>query len=67
MYHFMLPSDIDECLGDTDTCHSNATCTNSIGSYLCTCVTGYTGNGFLCAGTFPHSFYNSTHLPYVQH
>ena len=38
--------DINECL--TDPCSSTATCENTNGSYVCTCNTGYTGNGFNC-------------------
>ena len=40
--------DIDECLSDP--CHSNATCNNTIGSFTCTCVSGYSGDGFQCIG-----------------
>ena len=39
-------SDIDECLEDP--CHSNATCNNTDGSFICSCNTGYTGNGTTC-------------------
>ena len=37
---------MDECLSDP--CHSNATCTNTAGSYICECNTGFSGNGFNC-------------------
>jgi hypothetical protein len=40
--------DIDECFSDP--CHSNATCNNTIGSFTCTCVSGYAGDGFQCIG-----------------
>ena len=43
-------SDIDECISDP--CHSNATCNNTIGSFTCTCVSGYTGDGFECIGKY---------------
>lgn len=40
--------DIDECVrGD---CSSNADCVNSIGSFYCTCLPGFTGDGFNCTG-----------------
>ena len=42
-------ADIDEC--DTNPCHPNATCNNTGGSYICTCDTGYTGNGTTCRST----------------
>ncbi|XP_076035463.1 multiple EGF like domains 8 [Oratosquilla oratoria] len=37
--------DIDECLLSLDNCHSNATCTNTDGSYNCTCQRGFKGDG----------------------
>ena len=43
-------SDIDECLSDP--CDSNATCNNSVGSFICTCDSGYSGDGFQCDGEF---------------
>ena len=39
-------TEIDECLDDP--CDSNATCTNTDGSYICECNTGFTGNGTDC-------------------
>ena len=41
--------DTNECL-QTSTCHPNATCTNTEGSYMCTCNTGYDGDRFACNG-----------------
>lgn len=43
-------ADIDECSDDTHECHEDADCMNVIGSYSCTCKTGYTGDGFMCEG-----------------
>ena len=44
-------SDENECGPDgTNDCHQNANCTNTIGSYICTCNTGYSGDGKLCEG-----------------
>ena len=31
-------------------CHSDATCTNTAGSFSCACNTGYTGTGTSCLG-----------------
>ncbi len=39
--------DIDECVESSDNCDDNrATCTNTRGSYNCSCNHGYIGNGF---------------------
>jgi hypothetical protein len=40
--------DINECLADP--CHVNGICTNTAGSYVCRCKTGFSGNGFQCDG-----------------
>ena len=45
--HFV--PDIDECSSENE-CHVNATCTNTIGSYNCTCKKGYVGDGRNCSG-----------------
>ena len=44
-------SDIDECKGN-HSCHVNATCTNTNGSYICECRPGFNGNGQECTGEF---------------
>ncbi|XP_023931187.1 fibrillin-1 [Lingula anatina] len=41
-------SDIDECIFNRGGCHTAAACINTIGSFSCTCNTGYFGNGFTC-------------------
>ena len=46
-----LVLDIDECLSENE-CHVNATCTNTIGSYNCTCEKGYGGDGRNCSGKY---------------
>ena len=61
-YTYIL--DINECL--TNPCHWNATCNNKIGSYMCVCDTGYSGDGFNCTGIqlILHRFreYETAHL-----
>ena len=42
--------DVDECL-EPDTCPSNSVCTNSIGSFNCSCIdNGFEYNGVSCVG-----------------
>ena len=48
--HVEFFSDINECTIGTDNCDARAVCTNIIGSFTCTCQTGYTGNGVTCTG-----------------
>ena len=42
--------DINECEVGTDSCDENADCTNTDGSYTCSCTTGYSGDGMSCTG-----------------
>ena len=42
--------DIDECNATPSPCDVNALCTDTTGSFTCTCNTGFTGDGFTCAG-----------------
>ena len=50
-------SDIDECADSTlNNCNDNANCTDTIGSYECTCSLGYSGDGFLCDGMLSNPF-----------
>jgi len=41
-------ADIDECELGIDNCHVNATCTDVIGSFVCTCNNGFEANGVNC-------------------
>ena len=43
-------TDVDECNVGINTCHVNATCNNTEGSYICSCSEGFTGNGITCQG-----------------
>ena len=54
-YIFSTLLDINECAtGGGHTCHEKATCQNTPGSFSCTCMPGYSGNGASCRGNvFP--------------
>ena len=41
-------ADIDECIEGLDDCDLHAECKNSIGSYDCACVIGFSGDGLSC-------------------
>ena len=43
--------DINECF-DEKLCDQKARCTNTDGSYKCTCESGYIENGLTCTGYF---------------
>ena len=47
----MLFADIDECDAGVNNCHIDAECANTFGSFTCTCIDGYEGNGTDCTGT----------------
>lgn len=51
---FISFADIDECsttdLKHRHNCHQNASCANTAGSFICTCVSVYTGDGVNCTG-----------------
>ena len=42
--------DDDECAAMPGPCDANAVCTNTDGSFECTCKVEYTGNGRICSG-----------------
>ncbi|KAJ7383599.1 hypothetical protein OS493_026784 [Desmophyllum pertusum] len=41
-------TDINECWDETDRCSVNARCTNTDGSYTCSCSSGFQGDGMSC-------------------
>ena len=47
-FFYALSLDFDECFNSIDSCHINATCENTIASYICTCKPGFSGNGTIC-------------------
>ena len=42
--------DIDECELEQHNCGAHAACNNTAGSYNCTCISGYEGDGINCSG-----------------
>ena len=44
----LLPTVIDECVSGAHDCHRLASCTNTVGSYTCTCNHPYVGDGKTC-------------------
>ena len=51
-YSFNLVLDVDECSSNSHNCDANAVCSNTHGSYTCTCKAGYSGDGKSCTGKF---------------
>ena len=45
---FLIPPVIDECVSGVHDCHRLASCTNTVGSYTCTCNHPYVGDGKTC-------------------
>ncbi|XP_072041696.1 uncharacterized protein [Amphiura filiformis] len=41
-------SDVNECTNGEHNCHDDATCTNTMGSFSCACIRGYSGDGTVC-------------------
>ena len=46
---FQFSLDLNECSSNSDDCHVNAICHNTVGSYTCTCKPGYKGDGRACS------------------
>ena len=42
--------DINECTTNNGGCSADANCSNTVGSFTCTCHNGFTGDGFNCTG-----------------
>ena len=45
----IFTTDIDECVNETDNCNDElSSCNNTEGSFVCTCNSGYSGDGVFC-------------------
>ena len=47
---FIFYADVNECTNDQHTCDLHGICTNTDGSYTCTCIDGYISDGNICFG-----------------
>jgi len=43
--------DIDECARNNGGCSDDAVCSNTEGSFTCSCNDGFEGDGFTCSAT----------------
>uniref|UniRef100_A0A0G4I1I8 EGF-like domain-containing protein n=1 Tax=Chromera velia CCMP2878 TaxID=1169474 RepID=A0A0G4I1I8_9ALVE len=44
-------TDVDECADFSHNCHPNATCSDTTGSFLCSCNSGFNGTGVNCTAS----------------
>ena len=51
-------ADVNECSLPLQLCHPDANCTDIEDGYICTCKTGYSGNGTDCISKLDFSFCN---------
>ena len=50
LFYCVTSIDYDECYNNTNNCHVNSTCENTLSSYNCICNPGFTGSGTTCKG-----------------
>ena len=52
-----VDEDVDECSDlASNNCHAMANCTDTEGSFTCSCNTGYSGNGVSCNSEYEQTF-----------
>ena len=56
-----IPLDVDECSRNLDNCHPSATCSDTEGSFDCTCSSGFEGVGVNCSSKTDPLVHNITH------
>ncbi len=62
--YIILCKEIDECMTGDHDCSMNANCINTVGSFICTCHEGFTGNGQVCDGKYLCLLFASTLFVY---
>lgn len=67
---WVINPEVNECLEENHNCSENARCEKVPGGYICTCHTGYEGNGEICTSTLTFSpfllwsrLWHGGHLP----
>jgi hypothetical protein len=57
-YDFLL--DVNECSTAPEKCDRNANCSNTVGSFTCACLPGYSGDGIVnCRGKYSRILYST--------
>ena len=63
-----LHADINECENGDDNCNENANCTNTEGSFTCSCNPGYSGDGVICTSKLPpYNHFGNCYLMFLYH
>ncbi|XP_032242320.1 uncharacterized protein LOC116620734 [Nematostella vectensis] len=60
-------NDVDECSSDDFPCDTNATCSNTHGSFVCACKHGFTGDGLTCKDVNECELPNDCHVNATCH
>ena len=67
IYGLVLAYDIDECAVQQGNFSTKAACTNTLGSFECTRLPGFSGNGFNCTGKLDSNPVVLTKYPSVRY
>ena len=52
-------SDVNECIVNSP-CHTDATCSDNVGSFDCECNSGYQGDGLTCTSMWKYLVFSLT-------
>ena len=65
-FHIVIYTDLDECRSGVDRCSENAICSNTEGSYECTCRNGFIGDGITCLSELIRTHINTLlYIPWI--